>query len=94
MASTPSALLWVESSLAFVGESDLRVLAAPPASCSAVSPATVVHLPAPVVGRDPRWLTATEADGHTYAFVIERPARDFDSGTLVVIDLGACRAGG
>lgn len=93
MASTPSAVLWVESSLAAVGEADLRVLAAPPASCTAVTPASVVHLPTPLASEDPRALAATEGDGRTYAIVLERPPTELVSATLVVFDLGVCRDG-
>lgn len=90
-ASTPSALLWVESSLAAIGEADLRVLAAPPATCAEAMPATVLHLPTPLATWDPRAMTATEADGRTYVFVIEQEPGDFESAVLVVFDLGVCR---
>jgi hypothetical protein len=93
IASTSSALLWVESSLVSVGEADLRVLAAPPETCETVTPATVVHLPTPLADRDPRATVATEADGRTYAILIEQAAGTFDSATLVVFDLGVCRDG-
>lgn len=91
IASTSSALLWVESSLAAVGEADLRVLAAPPATCTESRPASVLHLPTPLATRDPRAMTATEADGRTYAIVIEQEPRDYENAVLVVFDLGACR---
>lgn len=93
MASTPSALLWVESSLASVGEADLRVLATPPATCEGATPASVVHLPTPLADRDPRAMTATEADGHTYALLLEQDPAMRESAVLVVLDLGACRDG-
>lgn len=94
MASTTSALLWAESSLAPIGDADLRVLVSSPECTTGAIPATVVHLPLGLGGGDPRALAATEADDRTYAFVVETEGfvtafRAF----LTVIDLGACRAG-
>lgn len=93
MASTPSALLWVESSLATVGEADLHVLAPPLTTCDGWTPASVVHLPTPLSDRDPRVMAATEADGRTYACLIEQDPGMGEGAVLVVLDLGPCRDG-
>ncbi len=91
MASTRSTFVWAESSLAEIGAADLRVLAAPPRTCAAVTPASVAHLPTPLVDRDPRALVATEADGRTYVAFIEKVPVDYENAMLVVLDLGSCR---
>jgi len=92
VASTPSALVWVESSLASIGEADLRVLASPPRTCERVSPESSIHLPTPLAtGFDPRVMTATEADGRTYVALLEQAPGALDTADLVVFDLGACR---
>lgn len=91
VASTASALLWVESSLTAIGEADLRVLAEPPRTCERVSPASTIHLPTPVAGLDPRVMVATEADGRTYAALLEQDPGSPGTAVLVVFDLGVCR---
>ena len=91
-ASTPSVLVWVESSLAVIGEADLRILASPPRTCESVSPESSIHLPTPLAtGFDPRVLTATEADGRTYVALLEQAPETLDTADLVVFDLGVCR---
>lgn len=95
MASTPSALLWLEASLARIGESDLRVFA-PTRSCEggqAPTASTVVHLPRPLGTQDPRPLVATDHDGRTYTALLEQEEA-FGNVALVVFDLGPCRTGG
>lgn len=92
LASTPSVLTWVESSLTAIGESDLRVLAPPPSTCERVSPVSVIHLPRPLAGWDPRVMVATEADGRTYVALLEQDPGSSDTAMLVVFDLGVCRA--
>ncbi|MGE0790591.1 MAG: hypothetical protein AB7S26_33240 [Sandaracinaceae bacterium] len=95
MASTSSALFWVEASLASVGESDLRVLAAR-RTCAGDEEAmarTVLHLPRPIGTPDPRALVATEHEGRTYVGVLEDDGGE-GRVALVVFDLGTCRTGG
>lgn len=93
MAATRSELLWAESSLARVGESDLRVLAEPPASCESPVAASSVHLPLPLAAGDPSAMVATAVEGRTYvALVVEN--EPFGRGpTLLLFDLGSCRDG-
>jgi len=92
ITSISSALVWIESSLTAIGESDLRILSSPPRTCGRVSPESSVHLPTPLAtGFDHRVMTATEADGRSYVALLEQAPGALDTADLVVFDLGVCR---
>lgn len=88
ITSTRGVLLWAEVDLALPGAGNLHALAHSP-TCTSERPVQVAHLPAPLGDIDPRTIAATEHEGRTYVFVIERQRRGEYFGT--VLDLGRCR---